>query len=73
MIMMTDREALEAMLTRAKVEPYQDLSVHRDSRRVYVSTGPDDAAAIFTFSENGELEKIDVPENGWVMWGLGRR
>lgn len=62
--MATDREAFWRMLAGASaLHGYQQLSLKQpDSRRIVIETGPDDAAAVFGFGEDGQLKTVSVVE-----------
>jgi hypothetical protein len=59
----TDFDAMQRMLAQAKsAHDYQTLDVRVTDRRIEISTGPDDAAAVFRFGRNGRLLRVSVVE-----------
>jgi len=61
--MSSDREAMQAALAHAEAaRPYMALSVEETETTILVSTGPDDADAVFFFDPNGKLTHVAVVE-----------
>ena len=69
---MSDRQVLAEMLRKARpAHEWQHVRVDQVYQSLVISTGPDDACAVFFFDDEGTLDAVSVDESCHIRFMPG--